>query len=170
MIQKSKSFLIILSAPSGGGKSTILTEILKVTEDIEVLKMNTAIAAMMSLLNEIYDKKSITRGEFKTLLTLLNPFAPHITEELWQQKGFGGMLNEQSWPAYDEAKCKDDTVEIVVQVNGKIKARVMIAANADKDAALAAANGQSAVSEALSGKTVVKEIYVPGKLLNLVVR
>lgn len=80
------------------------------------------------------------------------------------------MLNEQSWPAYDEAKCKDDTVEIVVQVNGKIKARVMIAANADKDAALAAANGQSAVSEALSGKTVVKEIYVPGKLLNLVVR
>ncbi len=142
----------------------------KVSEDIENLKFNTAIAAMMALLNDIADKGQVNKAEYKTLLILLNPFAPHITEELWQQKGFGGMLNEQSWPNFDEAKCKDDTVEIVVQVNGKIKARVMIAADADKDAALAAANGQNAVKEALSGKTVVKEIYVPGKLLNLVVR
>ena len=139
----------------------------KVTEDIEVLKMNTAIAAMMSLLNEIYDKKSITRGEFKTLLILLNPFAPHITEELWQQCGYEGHAK---WPEFDEAKCVEDTVEIAVQVNGKLRAKLTVATGAAKEDAIAAAKAEPNVAKALEGKTICKEIYVPGKLVNIAVR
>ncbi len=142
----------------------------KVTEDIENLKFNTAIAAMMSLLNEIAAKKSITRGEMKTLLLLLNPFAPHITEEIWQAQNFGGMLNEQKWPEYDESKCVENTVEIAVQVNGKLKARVTIAADATKDEAIEAAKTQDNAKAAMEGKTIVKEIYVPGKIVNIVVK
>lgn len=142
----------------------------KVTEDIEVLKMNTAIAAMMSLLNEIYDKKSITRGEFKTLLTLLNPFAPHITEELWQQCGYEGQLAHAKWPEFDEAKCVEDTVEIAVQVNGKLRAKLTVATGAAKEDAIAAAKAEPNVAKALEGKTICKEIYVPGKLVNIAVR
>ena len=142
----------------------------KVTEDIENLKFNTAIAAMMSLLNEIAAKKSITRGEMKTLLLLLNPFAPHITEEIWQAQNFGGMLNEQKWPEYDESKCVENTVEIAVQVNGKLKARVTIAADATKDEAIEAVKTQDNAKAAMEGKTIVKEIYVPGKIVNIVVK
>ena len=142
----------------------------KVTEDIEVLKMNTAIAAMMSLLNEIYDKKSITRGEFKTLLILLNPFAPHITEELWQQCGYEGQLAHAKWPEFDEAKCVEDTVEIAVQVNGKLRAKLTVATGAAKEDAIAAAKAEPNVAKALEGKTICKEIYVPGKLVNIAVR
>ena len=142
----------------------------KVTEDIEGLKMNTAIAALMSLLNDIQSSGSINRAEFKTYLILLNPFAPHMTEELWQQAGFEGMLNEAEWPKYDEAKCADSTVEIAVQVNGKIKVRISVAADISAPDAIAAAKADGAVAAAIDGKNIVKELYVPKKLVNIVVK
>ena len=142
----------------------------KVTEDIEGLKMNTAIAALMSLLNDIHGSGSINRAEFKTYLILLNPFAPHMTEELWQQAGFEGMLNEAEWPKYDEAKCADSTVEIAVQVNGKIKARISVAADISAPDAIAAAKADGAVAAAIDGKNIIKELYVPKKLVNIVVK
>ena len=142
----------------------------KVTEDIEGLKMNTAIAALMSLLNDIQGSGSINRAEFKTYLILLNPFAPHMTEELWQQAGFEGMLNEAEWPKYDEAKCAGSTVEIAVQVNGKIKARISVAADISAPDAIAAAKADGAVAAAIDGKNIIKELYVPKKLVNIVVK
>ena len=142
----------------------------KVTEDIEDLKFNTAIAAMMALLNELDKTKTVTKEELKLLIILLNPFAPHITEEIWVQKGFGGMLNQTEWPAYDEAKCAEDTVEAVVQVNGKLRARIILPAGCEKEEALAAAKADEKVGAAINGKSIVKEIYVPGKLVNLVVK
>lgn len=142
----------------------------KVTEDIEGLKMNTAIAALMSLLNDIQGFGSINRAEFKTYLILLNPFAPHMTEELWQQAGFEGMLNEAEWPKYDEAKCADSTVEIAVQVNGKIKARINVAADISAPDAIVAAKADGAVTAAIEGKSIIKELYVPKKLVNIVVK
>jgi len=142
----------------------------KVTEDIEGLKMNTAIAALMSLMNTITATGKITKDEFKTFIILLNPFAPHITEELWVEAGFEGMLNETTWPTYDEAKCVDATVEIVVQVNGKIRARINIPADITADDAIALAKEQEGVSAEISGKNIIKELYVPKKLVNLVVK
>ena len=142
----------------------------KVTEDIETLKMNTAISAMMALLNDINAVGSVTKGEFRTLLLLLNPFAPHITEELWVNAGFEGMLNEAKWPEYDPAKCVDASVEIVAQVNGKIKARLNIPADIDSDAAIALALADPAVAKEVEGKTVIKQLYVPKKLVNIVVK
>ena len=142
----------------------------KVSEDFETLKYNTAIAAMMTLLNDIYDKGSITRGELKTFITLLNPVAPHITEEIFEQMGFGGMLNESSWPTWDDAKCVEKSVEIVVQVNGKIRARLNIAPDMAKEDVLALAKADEKVAAELAGKSLVKELYVPAKLVNLVVR
>ena len=142
----------------------------KVTEDIEGLKMNTAIAALMSLLNDIQGFGGINEAEFKTYLILLNPFAPHMTEELWQQAGFEGMLNEAEWPKYDEAKCADSTVEIAVQVNGKIKARINVAADISAPDAIAAAKADGAVAAAIEGKSIIKELYVPKKLVNIVVK
>ena len=163
----------ILSDEKGYSKeleSEIHRTIKKVTEDIEGLKMNTAIAALMTLLNSIQGKKSITRDEYKTFLILLNPFAPHITEELWEMCGFDGMLNEAKWPDFDEAKCVDSTVEIVIQINGKIKARVNVAADISAAEAIALAKQQEAVSKEISGKNIIKELYVPKKLVNLVVK
>ena len=142
----------------------------KVSEDFETLKYNTAIAAMMTLLNDIYNKGSITRGELKTFITLLNPVAPHITEEIFEKMGFGGMLNESSWPTWDDAKCIEKTVEIVVQVNGKIRARLNIAPDMAKEDVLALAKADEKVAAELAGKSLVKELYVPAKLVNLVVR
>ena len=142
----------------------------KVTEDIDGLKMNTAIAALMSLLNDIQGFGGINEAEFKTYLILLNPFAPHMTEELWQQAGFEGMLNEAEWPKYDEAKCADSTVEIAVQVNGKIKARISVAADISAPDAIAAAKADGAVTAAIEGKSIIKELYVPKKLVNIVVK
>ncbi|GAA6396123.1 leucine--tRNA ligase [Solibaculum mannosilyticum] len=142
----------------------------KVTIDIENLKMNTAIAAMMALLNDISDIGSITKEEFRTLLLLLNPFAPHITEELWQLVGFGGMVTSQTWPTYDESKCVDDTVEIVLQINGKVRNRLVIPADISKEDAIAAAKQDDKIASQIEGKTIVKEIYVPKKLVNLVVK
>ena len=142
----------------------------KVSDDYETLKYNTAIAALMTLTNEIYDKGSITRGELKTFITLLNPIAPHVTEEIWQQVGFGGMLNETTWPSFDPAKCIESTVEIVVQVNGKIRARLNIQSDAAEADVLALCKKDEKVAAELSGKTVVKELYVKGKLVNIVVK
>ena len=139
----------------------------KVTQDIENLKMNTAIAAMMSLVNEFYEAQSVTAGEVRTLLVLLNPFAPHMTEEMWENLGFEGQIAHTQWPQYDEAKCAENTVEIAVQVNGKVRARVTVAADISAPEAIALAKAEPNVEKELAGKTVVKEIYVPGKLGNL---
>jgi leucyl-tRNA synthetase len=141
-----------------------------VTEDIESLKMNTAIAALMSLLNSITATGNITRRELKDFIILLNPFAPHITEEIWQTAGFEGMLNQTSWPEYDESKCVDSKIEIAVQINGKVRARIEIAPDISSADALALAKSQPAVAEAINGKTVIKELYVPGRIVNIVVK
>ena len=142
----------------------------KVSEDIEQMKYNTAIAAMMTLLNDITAAGRITHRELRTLVILLNPFAPHITEEIWAQMGFEGQVSQQSWPAFDPAKCVDDTVEIALQVTGKIKARIDVPVDITAADAIALARSHEAVAPLLAGKTVVKEIYVPGKLVNLVVK
>ncbi len=142
----------------------------KVTDDIEGLKMNTAIAALMSLLNTITATGSINRAEFKTFITLLNPFAPHITEELWKIAGFDGMLNATKWPKYDDAKCIDSAVEIAVQVNGKIKARIKVPADIDNMSAISLAKENNAVAAEIEGKTIIKELYVPKRLVNIVVK
>ena len=142
----------------------------KVSEDIEQLKFNTAIAALMTLLNEITATGSITKGELRLFTLLLDPFAPHVTEEVWSKIGTSGMACQQPWPQYDEEKCKDSTVQIVVQVNGKVRARLDVAADITKEDALAAAKAHEKIAPVLEGKTIIKEIYVPGKLVNLVCR
>ena len=151
-------------------RSKMHKTIKKVSEDIEAMKFNTAIAAMMTLLNDIYDAGSITRKEFRDLLILLYPFAPHISEELYQVIGCEGVLSEQEWVTYDEAQCVDDTIEIVVQINGKVRAKLEIPADAEKDAVLAQAAAEPKVSEAIAGKTIIKQIYVPKKLVNFVAK
>lgn len=143
----------------------------KVGEDIENLKFNTAIAALMSLINDIYDSGSITPEELKVFTILLNPFAPHVTEEVWSLNKLGEeMVCQQQWPAYDENKCKDETIEIVVQVNGKVRGKLSMPADVAKDAAVAAAKADEKICAAIGGKTILKEIYVPGKLVNLVLK
>ena len=137
----------------------------KVSSDFETLKYNTAIAAMMSLINDFYKAGKVTRDEFKTLLILLNPVAPHMTEELWQIMNYGGRLYQTSWPIYEEAKTVESEVEIAVQVNGKVRATIKIAADISKEDAIAA--GKAAVADKLTGQ-IVKEIYVPGRLVNIV--
>ncbi len=137
----------------------------KVSSDFETLKYNTAIAAMMSLINDFYKAGKVTRDEFKTLLILLNPVAPHMTEELWQIMNYGGRLYQTSWPTYEEAKTVESEVEIAVQVNGKVRATIKIAADISKEDAIAA--GKAAVADKLTGQ-IVKEIYVPGRLANIV--
>ena len=151
-------------------RSKMHKTIKKVSEDIEAMKFNTAIAAMMTLLNDIYDAGSITKKEFRDLLILLYPFAPHISEELYQVIGCEGVLSEQEWVTYDEAQCVDDTIEIVVQINGKVRAKLEIPADAEKDAVLAQAAAEPKVSEAIAGKTIIKQIYVPKKLVNFVAK
>lgn len=151
-------------------ESSFHKTIKKVSEDIENLKYNTAIAALMTLINEIYDAGAVTRKELKTFITLLNPFAPHVTEEINECMNFGGMLANGEWPEFDEAKCVDNEIEIAVQVNGKIKARINIPAEIDSDAAVAAAKANDDVKAAIDGKTVVKELYVKGRLVNIVVK
>ena len=137
----------------------------KVSSDFENLKYNTAIAAMMSLLNDFYKEGSISRGEFKTFLILLNPVAPHITEEIWESCGYEGRVYAQTWPEFDEAKTVEDTIELPVQINGKTRAVVTLPADVDKDTAIAA--GKELIADKLTG-TIVKEIYVPGRIINIV--
>ena len=139
----------------------------KVSQDFESLKYNTAIAAMMSLINDFYKANKVTKGEFKTLITLLNPVAPHITEEIWNAMGFEGRVYQTTWPEYDEAKTVESTVEIAVQINGKTKTTIGIAKDEDKDVVITAA--KEALGDKLAG-TIVKEIYVPGRIVNIVVK
>jgi len=139
----------------------------KVSSDFENLKYNTAIAAMMSLINEFYKKNSITRGEYKTLLTLLNPVAPHITEELWQTAGFEGRLYQAAWPEFEEEKTVESVVEIGVQVNGKMRVTINVSKDETKENVIAMA--KEALGDKLTGN-IVKEIYVPGRIVNIVVK
>ena len=139
----------------------------KVSNDFENLKYNTAIAAMMALLNDFYKKGSVTADEFKTLLILLNPVAPHITEELWSVKNYGGYVYQQTWPEFDEAKTVESTVEIAVQINGKTKATLAIGKEDPKDEVIAKA--KEVIADKLTGN-VIKEIYVPGRIVNIVMK
>ena len=142
----------------------------KVSEDIENLKYNTAIAALMSLINEIYDNGKINKAELKAFITLLNPFAPHVTEEIWEEQGFGGFLANAKWVEYDESKCVDDSVEIVAQVNGKIKAKLVVPTDISNEDAIKIAKEDEKVKAAIEGKTIVKELYVKGRLVNIVAK
>ena len=142
----------------------------KVTEDIEALKFNTAIAAMMALLNEIGDKGSINKAELKTFLTILSPFAPHLCEELWQQHGFEGMLANGKWAEYDESKTVDKSIQIPVQINGKLRATITVSADAEQAEILAAAKADEKIKSYIDGKQIVKEIYVKGRMVNLVIK
>lgn len=143
----------------------------KVSEDIEQMKYNTAIAALMTLLNKIYENGKINRAELKTLIILVNPFAPHVTEEMWANCGYGEMLaKDAKWPSFDEAKCVDSTVEIVVQINGKIRARLSVPTDIESDKAIALAKKDKGIAAALEGKNIIKEIYVKGKLVNIVAK
>ena len=139
----------------------------KVSLDFENLKYNTAIAAMMALINEFYKKNAVTRGEYRTLLTLLNPVAPHITEELWEICGFEGRIYQTAWPQYEEEKTVESSVELAVQINGKVKGTFRVPKDEEKETVIAKA--REVLGEKLTG-TVVKEIYVPGRLVNLVVK
>ena len=140
----------------------------KVSSDIEETKFNTAIAAMMGLINTIYAKGSITKDELEVFIKLLSPFAPHLTEEIWASLGNEGFLSVAKWPEYDEAKTVDDEIEVAVQVNGKTREVVKVSKDIDKDGAINA--GKEAVSKWLEGATIVKEIYIPGKIVNIVIK
>ncbi|MEG2897917.1 MAG: class I tRNA ligase family protein, partial [Eubacterium sp.] len=142
----------------------------KVSSDYEEMKFNTAIAALMTLLNEFNKTEGVTRSEFRTYLQLLYPVAPHITEELWEIVGFEGVLHETEWPTHDEAKTVDDVIEMAVQINGKVRGKITIPADADKETAKAVAFKHENILAYVEGKKIVKEIFVPGKIFNLVVK
>lgn len=149
-------------------EATMHKTIKKVSNDFESLKFNTAIAAMMSLINDFTKKGSVTKDELKTFLILLNPVAPHITEEIWSACGYDGFVYQQKWPEYDEAKTVESTIEIAVQVNGKVRVTISVPADGAKDDIIAAAKEE--LGERIAGKEIVKEIYVPGKIVNIVVK
>ena len=142
----------------------------KVSQDFENLKFNTAIAAMMAFVNDVYKVGKITRGEFKTLLILLNPVASHMTEELWEMMNYGGRLYQTSWPEWDEAKTIESTIEIAVQVNGKVKATIAVDKDEEQDSVKEKVFATDAVKAAVEGKNIVKEIYVKGRIYNIVVK
>ena len=148
---------------------TIHQTIKKVSEDFENLKFNTAIASLMTLSNEMRSQASITKDDFKTYIILLNPVAPHMTEELWKMAGFEGMLNEAAWPKYDDSKLSLDEFEMPVQVNGKMRGKVMMSMDASKDDAIEAAKSDNNIASHIENKEIRKIIYVPGKILNIVV-
>ena len=164
--------LLDITAPNSTGKleKSFHKTIKKVSNDIEALKFNTAIAALMALLNEIYEQNEIGKDELKIFITLLNPFAPHLTEEMWEKAGFSGYLNQTSWPTYDEAKTVDNEVEMVLQVNGKIKDKIVVSTDISKEELEKTALENEAVKDLTAGKTVVKIITVPKKLVNIVVK
>ena len=142
----------------------------KVGEDFERMKFNTAIAAMMTFLNEVTKKGSITKGEYKVFITLLNPVAPHMTEELWEMLGGKGLLSLAPWPEYDEAKTVDDEVEIVVQINGKIRDKAMVPADLDRNGLTELAMNSEKIQALTEGKEIIKVLAVPGRLINIVVK
>ena len=151
-------------------ESAIHKTVKKVSLDIEELKFNTAIASMMGLLNEIYDVGSITKDELKVLVRLLSPFAPHISEELWEMLGGEGLCSLAAWPEWDEAKTIDSTVEVAVQVNGKVRATIELPVNCPAADAIAAAKASEKILPLIEGKTVIKEISIPNKIINIVVK
>ncbi len=142
----------------------------KVTEDIDTLKFNTAIAAMMTLVNKMYEIGSVSRDDLKTLTILFNPFAPHMTEELWEVMKFGKNVTDQKWPSFDESKCTDDAVEIAVQINGKVRAKLNVPADIEADEAINLAKQNEKISAELSGKNIIKELYIKGRLVNIVAK
>jgi leucyl-tRNA synthetase len=169
-VWKLKDMLVDGESFSAGLETKLHQTIKKVSQDFESMKFNTAIAAMMALVNEFYKAGSVTKGEFKTLLLLLNPVAPHMTEELWQVIGESGRAYQQKWPLYDEAKTIEDTVEIAIQINGKVKANLTIALDEKQPEVEEKAMNIDSIKTVLAGKTVVKVIYVPGRILNIVVK
>jgi len=151
-------------------ESSFHKTIKKVTDDYNRMKFNTAIAALMALVNDILKVGKINKAEFKTFITLLNPTAPHITEEMWQIAGFDGVLSNSSWPQYDEAKTIDDEIEIVAQINGKVKCKLVVGADEAEDSIKEKALADSKIAEAVEGKTIVKVIVIPKRLINIVVK
>jgi leucyl-tRNA synthetase len=151
-------------------ESTVHKTIKKVTEDIDRMKFNTAIATLMSFINEVMRIGSITKRELKTFLILLNPFAPHITEELWQSSGFDGYLHQSEWPVYDAAKTLDDEIEIAIQVNGKVRDKIIINADADNDSIKEQALACQKVNEFIGDKQIVKVVVIPKRLVNIVAK
>ena len=150
-------------------KASVHTTIKKVSEDYDAMKFNTAIAQMMTLVNEMVKKGSVTNDEYKALLLLLSPVAPHVCEEIWEMQGYGAPIYTQAWPVWDEEAMKKDEVEIAIQINGKIRGRIMVPADLKKeDADVLREN--AAVKEAIGDKQIVKFIFVPGRLLNIVVK
>lgn len=156
------------SFPEKEREALLHATIKKVSEDYEAMKFNTAIAAMMTYVNEIYKYGAITPAELKTLLLLLNPVSPHITEEMWQLQGFKGRVYQATWPVWDESKLVSDEIEIVVQICGKVRAKIMIPADADKNTMEKLALEAPAINAAVTGKTIKKIVTVPGKLVNIV--
>ena len=142
----------------------------KVTADINSMKFNTAIAAMMATVNTVYEVGKITKDELATLAKILSPFAPHLAEEVYSMLGYEGLVSLAKWPEYDEAKTIDDTVEMPVQINGKVRSVIMVPNGADKDQILALAKSDEKVAQAMEGKNIVKELVVPGKIINIVVK
>ena len=168
-------FLNLLDIVSGEGFTkeleTPLNKLIKkVSEDIDSMKFNTAIAAMMATINTVYDNGKISRDELKLFAKLLSPFAPHIAEEVYSSLGFEGLISLAEWPVYDESKTIDDTVSMPVQICGKVRAVLDIPATLDKDGILALVKSDSKIASAIDGKTIVKEIVVPGKIINIVVK
>ncbi|MGX8795756.1 leucine--tRNA ligase [Fusibacter sp. JL298sf-3] len=151
-------------------ETAIHKTIKKVSEDYETLKFNTAIAAMMSLLNDYKKQETLTAADMKTLLILLNPVAPHVTEEMWSLLEFGGMINAQKWPVYDASKVVDDVIEMAVQINGKVRATISIPVDATQEQAHELAMADEKIKQFTEGKTIVKEIFVPGRIFNIVVK
>ena len=169
-VWKLQDILIDGDAYSADMETKMHQMIKKVSNDFEHLKYNTAIAAMMAILNDFYKKGQITKAEFSTLIVLLNPVAPHITEELWERIGNQGYVYEQTWPEYDEAKTVESTVEIAVQVNGKVKAKVNISLEDSEEAVKEKVMNTPSIAAAVEGKNIIKEIYVKGKIYNIVVK
>ncbi|MBQ8689988.1 MAG: leucine--tRNA ligase [Clostridia bacterium] len=168
-------FYNILDMASGEGTTPELDKhihklIKKVTEDIDAMKFNTAIAAMMAMVNTVYEVGKITKTELSTLAKLLSPFAPHLAEEIYEALGNNGLVSLAKWPECDLSKTVDDTLELPVQINGKVRAVITVSKDADKAVVLAAVRAEEKVAQAIDGKTVIKEIVVPGKIVNIVVK
>ena len=142
----------------------------KVTYDIDNMKFNTAIAAMMTFINDVYEYGTITKDELTVFIKLLNPFAPHLTEEMWENMGNNTFISLEKWPEYDEAKTIENSIEIAVQINGKLRSTITIAKNSSKEDAISSAKSDIKVAEAIDGKAIIKEIYVPGRIVNIVVK
>jgi len=156
--------------PSQDVEKALHRLIKKVGEDIEAMKFNTAIAAMMEFLNTVFKAGHISHDQAERFVLILSPFAPHLAEELWQRLGHDKNLTYEPWPGYDEKLLIEETIEIPVQVNGKLRGRITVPADADEDAIITAAISEPKVAAAIEGKSIVKKIYVPGRMVNLVVK